>query len=140
MNKPPGWFTVAAVIALLWNIAGCVAFAMDLAITPEDVAKLPEAQQTLYNSRGTWTVAATGLAVIAGAIGCIGLLLRRKWALPVFVASLAGVLVQDVGMFVLVNGAKLGGAFTVVLQAVVLVVAIALILLSRKAIAHGWLR
>jgi len=139
MTKPPQWFTVTAIIALLWNLVGVAAFVMDSTITPEDLAKLPEGQQTLYAAREGWITLATGLAVIAGTIGCIGLLLRKKWALPVFVASLVGVLAQDVGMFVLINGVALGGMFTAVLQAVVLIIAILLIMLSRKGIARGWL-
>jgi len=140
MNKPPRWFFVVAVIALLWNLLGCLAFAMDASLSAADVARMPESQQALYNARPTWAVAATGLGVLGGALGCIGLLLRRKWALPLFVASLVGILVQDFGLFVLVDGAKLAGMVAVVLQGLVLLIAIGLILLARKGIARGWLR
>lgn len=140
MNKPPVWFHVVAVIALLWNLLGCLAFAMDLMLSPQEVAALPETQRALYDARPVWAVAATGIAVIGGTLGCIGLLLRRKWALGLFVASLVGIVVQDIGLFVLVDGATLAGPVAVVMQAIVLVVAIALILLSRRGIALGWLR
>lgn len=140
MNKPPRWFFVVAAVALLWNLLGCLAFAMDLSLSPADIARMPESQQTLYNARPAWAVAATALGVLGGALGCIGLLLRRRWALPLFVASLVGILVQDFGLFVLVDGAKLAGMIAVVLQSVVLLVAIGLILLARKGIARGWLR
>lgn len=140
MNKPPKWFTVVALIALLWNLLGCVAFIFDLLLTPEDVAKLPAAQQVLYNARPLWAVASTALAVFGGVLGCIGLLVRKKWAFPIFIASLAGILVQDFGLFILVDGASLAGPVAVVMQSVVLVIAVALILLSRKAIARGWVQ
>ena len=135
----PTWFKVVAVLALLWNLLGCLAFFSDLRISPEDLAKLPEAQQALYAARPGWAVAATALAVFGGALGSIGLLLRKKWAFPVFVLSLIGILVQDFGLFVLADGASLAGPVAVVMQAVVLAVGIALILLSRKGIARGWL-
>lgn len=138
MNTPT-WFKVVAALALLWNLLGCVAFFMDLRLSPEDLAALPEAQQALYAARPTWAVAATAIAVFGGALGSVGLLLRRKWAFPVLALSLLGILVQDFGLFVLADGASLAGPVAVVLQAVVLVVGIGLVLLSRRGIARGWL-
>ena len=140
MDKLPKWFVVTAVVALLWNLLGCFAFVSDLRLSPEDLARLPEAQQALYNARPGWAVASTGLAVIGGVLGCIGLLMRKKWALPVFVASLVGILVQDFGLFVLAGVATIAGSTAVVLQGVVLLVGIGLVLLSRRGIARGWLR
>ena len=138
MNTPT-WFKVVAALALLWNLLGCVAFFFDLRLSPEDLAALPEAQQALYAARPTWAVAATAIAVFGGALGSVALLLRRKWAFPVLVLSLLGILVQDFGLFVLADGASLAGPVAVVLQAVVLVVGIGLVLLSRRGIARGWL-
>lgn len=137
--KSPAWFKVVAVLALLWNLLGCVAFFADLAISPEDVAKLPEAQQALYAARPGWAVMATGAAVFGGALGCIGLLLGKRWALPLFVISLLGILVQDFGLFILVDGATLGGTAVVVMQGIVLAVGIGLVVLARRSIARGWL-
>jgi len=139
MNKAPKWFIVVAVVALLWNLLGCMAFFADLNLSPQDVAKLSAAQQTLYNARPSWAVAATALAVFGGALGCIGLLVHKKWALVLFWLSLFGILVQDFGLFVLVNSVSLAGSVAVVLQLLVLAIAIGLIYLSRKAIARGWL-
>jgi len=139
MTKPPGWFKVVAILAVLWNLLGCLAFAADLRLSPEEVAKLPEAQQALYAARPAWAVAATGTAVIGGVLGSLGLLLRRKWALPVLVLSLLGILVQDFGLFVLADGATLAGPVAVVMQAFVLVIGVALVWLARRATVRGWL-
>ena len=139
MNKPPKWFWAIAIVALLWNLLGCLAFFSDLQLSPQDLAKLSPGQQTLYNARAAWAVAATALAVFGGAAGCVGLLLRKRWAFLLFALSLAGVLVQDFGLFVLVNGASLAGSVAVVLQLLVLVIAIGLVFLSRFATAREWL-
>ncbi len=138
MGKAPGWFMPVVGVALLWNLLGCAAFAMDAMMAPADVARLDPAQQALYAARPAWTLVATAVAVIGGALGCIGLLMRRRWALPVLVLSLLGVIVQDIALFVLVDGATLAGPVAVVLQAVVLAVAIGLVLLARTAIRRGW--
>ena len=137
--KPPVSLKVVAIVALLWNLLGCLAFFSDLRLSPDDLARLPEAQQALYAARPGWAVAATAVAVFGGVLGSIGLLLRRKWAFPVFVLSLLGILVQDFGLFVLAEGASLAGPVAVVMQGIVLLVGIALVLLGRKGIARGWL-
>ena len=124
---------------LLWNLLGCLAFFSDLRLSPEDLAELPEAQQALYAARAGWAIAATAIAVFGGALGSIGLLLRKKWAFPVFALSLLGILVQDFGLFVLADGMRLAGPVAVVMQAIVLAIGIGLVLLSRKGIARGWL-
>ena len=50
-STPPGWFRPVAVVALLWNLLGCVAYLADVTMKPEDIAKLTEAQQALMASR-----------------------------------------------------------------------------------------
>lgn len=139
MNTSPKWFKVTAFVALLWNLLGCLAFASDLSLSPEDIAQLPEAQQALYASRPGWAIAATALAVIGGALGCLGLLLGKRWSFVVLLLSLVGIVVQDVGLFVLSDAAALGGSVVVILQGLVFLIGIGLVLLSRKGISREWL-
>jgi hypothetical protein len=139
MNKAPKWFAVVSVLALLWNLLGCVAFAMDMATSPEEVAKMSPEQQELYAARAPWAVAAYASAVGFGALGALGLVLRRRWAVPVFVLSLLGVVVLGYGLFVVVDGLRLGGPAVAVTQGLIFVIGVALLLLSRRAVARGWL-
>lgn len=137
--KMPMRFRIVAGFALLWNLLGCLAFVSDLLITPEDIATLSQAEQALYAARPAWTIAATAVAVIGGAIGCLGLLLGKKWAFALLCLSMAGIVVQDYGLFVLINGAELAGTTAVVLQSIVFAVGVLLVLLARRGIARGWL-
>jgi hypothetical protein len=139
MNTAPKWFLPVAGVALLWNLVGCAAYLSDVMLTPDDVAKMDAAQQALYASRPAWAVAATAVAVWGGAAGCVGLLLRKRWALPLLLASLAGLVVQNVGLFVISDAASLAGPGVVALQGMVMLIAIGLVLLARKAIARGWI-
>lgn len=139
MSATPRWFTVVAVLALLWNLLGCTAFVMDLMMTPEAVAKLSAEQQVLDSMRPMWAVFATGTAVIGGALGSLGLMMKKRWATMLLVLSLLGVIAQDYGLFFVVDGVALGGMTVVVLQGCVLLIAIGLVMLSRKAAARGWL-
>ncbi len=139
MNKPPLWFTVLAVLALLWNLAGLFAVVADLRLSAPDIAALPLDQQALYSARPGWSVVASVVAVVGGTLGCIGLLLRRRWALPALAASLVGVVVQDIGIFVVAGAASVAGVVPVVLQAVVFAIAVGLLLMARRAVARSWL-
>ncbi len=138
MTAVPKWYLPVVVVALLWNVAGCAAYLSDVLMTPDDIAKLTAAQQALYSARPAWSVAATALAVWCGAAGCVGLLLRKRWAVPLFLLSLAGVIVQDVSLFGLSGAASEAGASVFVLQGLVLVVAVGLVMFSRNAEKQGW--
>jgi len=58
---------------------------------------------------------------------------------PLFIVSLAGILVQQVNAFALANGLEVWGTDGVFLPAIVLVVGIALVWYSRGAKAKGWI-
>jgi hypothetical protein len=135
----PRWYTPVTVLALLWNLLGCAAYLSDVMTPPEAVAQMTPEQQALYNSRPAWAVSATAVAVWGGALGCVGLIMRRRWATPLLIASVAGVVVQDLALFVLSGVATQAGAAVFVLQGLVLIVAVALVQLARKASASGWI-
>ena len=139
MEQAPKWYTPVAVAALLWNLLGCAAFLMDVMLKPEDIAKLTAAQQAMYAARPAWSVAATAIAVWFGAAGSVGLIMRKRWATPLLLASLAGVIVQDVSLFMLGKAAGQAGGAAMGLQALVLLIAIGLLVLARRATARGWI-
>lgn len=139
MEALPKWYLPVTILALLWNLLGCAAYLSDVMLTPEDIARLSAAQQALYSARSAWAVAATAIAVWGGATGCLGLILRKRWAMPLLIASLAGLIIQDWGLFVLSAAAAQAGPLAMVLQGLVLLIAIGLVLLARKAAARGWI-
>ena len=139
MTHPPKWFRIVAIVALLWNLLGCAAYLADVMMSPEAAAKLPAEQQALYESRPSWAVAATASAVWFGALGSLGLLLRKRWAMIPLVVSLLGVLVQNYWVFIGSDAARVAGPSAMILQAVVLIVSIALVALARTAARRGWL-
>ena len=139
MTKPPRWFYPLVVIALLWNLAGLFAVLADLQLSAADVAALPAQQQALYAARPGWSVLASLVAVGGGVIGCLGLLLRKRWAVVALWASLVGVVVQDIGIFVVAGAARIANPVPLVLQGVVLVIAAGLVVLARRAARESWL-
>lgn len=140
MAPLPRWFVPLCVLALLWNLAGLAAVVADLGISQADLAAMPEAQRALYHARPGWSVVASLVAVVGGTVGTLALALRRRWAAPLLLASLAGVVAQDVALFFVVGKTASLGVAPYVLQAVVLAVAIGLVGLARRAAANSWLR
>ena len=137
MSARPKWYLPVSILALLWNLMGCAAYLSDVMLTADDIAAMDATQQALYNSRPAWAVAATAVAVWGGAAGCLGLILRKRWSAVMLELSLAGVIVQDIGLFIL-SGVN-PGTFVMVMQGLVLLIAIGLVVLSRRAIARGWM-
>ena len=139
-KKPAVWFWIISAVALLWNLLGVMAFVMQLTMSDEAKAKLPELEQTMYASIPSWYMPAFGLAVVAGALGCLCLLLRKKLALLLFILSLIGIAAQQLYMFGLsdigksMNGAQLGMTLSIP------VIAVLVLLLAKSAGSKGWLR
>lgn len=140
MEKPAKWFVVVGVIALLWNLAGLAAVLADVSLSPADIAALPEAQQALYAARPAWSVWASVIAVVGGSLGCVGLLMRRRWSIAMLAVSLAAVVAQDISLFLIAGKAIPIGTTPVVLQGLVFLIAVGLVLLARKANTLRWLQ
>ncbi len=138
--KLPVWFWVLSVLALLWNLMGVFAYLAEAYMTDEAFATLPEAQQALYETRPSWVTGAFAIAVFAGTLASIGLLLRKKWAFSIFVLSLLGVLGQMTYQFFLSNTFEVMGNQFMVMPIAIILLAIALVLFSRSSIKKAWLR
>ena len=139
MNAAPKWFMPVAVLALLWNLLGCFMIWMDATLTPDAVAALPADQQAIHAARETWMVIGSIVAVAAGALGSLGLVLKRRWATPLLVLSVLGLIVQDLGFVMIARTLPIPTAGWI-MQGLVLVIAILLLVMARKAARNGWLR
>jgi len=126
-----------AIIALLWNLIGCAAYLMDVTLTPEAVAAMAPDQQALYAARPVWAVGVYAIAVWGGALGCVGLVMRKRWAKGALLASLLGLIAQDIALFGMSPVAIEASVYA--LQGMVLVIAVLLLLLANRAERQGWL-
>lgn len=137
MESVPKWFLPTAIAALLWNLLGCAAYLADVMMPADTIAKLSEAQQALRAARPAWSVAATAVAVWGGASGCVGLIMRKRWATSLLIASLAALVVQDASFFM--QGVAAVDPVALVLQGLVLLIGIGLVLMARTASERSWI-
>ncbi len=140
IHSSPVWFWVISVVALLWYLMDTSAFFMRVSMTEEAIESMPENQQHLYRDMPLWVNIVFACEVFGGTLGCISLLLRKKWALPLFVISLLGVLAQTSNIWFLTDAISAMGAPAVVMPLVAIIIGTALIFLAKTAISKGWLR
>ncbi|MEO9510816.1 MAG: hypothetical protein ABJN84_00465 [Flavobacteriaceae bacterium] len=138
-NKPPVWFWVVSVIALLWNLMGVSAYLADAYTSIEQLEQMSQEMRELYEGRPAWATAAFAIAVFAGSIGSIALLLRKKWARPLLLLSVLGAIIINIHTFFLSNAMEVMGINSVIMPIVVIVFGIYLVFFAKKSIQNGWL-
>ncbi len=125
----PGWLRIVAALALIWNLIGIWSYLGSVGAVPSmgaaDRSEMP-----------AWATAAFAIAVFAGALGSLGLLLLKRWASPLLILSLIATLALDLWAFVL----RPGGTSDVVMPIIVTVIGILLVWLASTASRRGWLR
>lgn len=138
-STPPNWFKPALWAALVWNLLGVIAFAMQMMMTPDMISKLPLDQQAAYSNTPLWSTIAFAVAVFAGTIGCALLLVKKALAIPTFALSLVAIFIQQFYNFIVINSIKMLGASAVFMPILVIVIAFLLLYLSIKSKQRGWL-
>ena len=130
-SNPPSWLRAVAALGLLWNLFGVYQYLMT-------VGMIGGAEQAA-DATPAWVKGAFAIAVFGGALGCLGLLMLKRWSKSLLLLSLVAVLVMDAWIF-LISGlagtmppAELGITISVI------VVAILLAWLSHDAARKGWL-
>jgi len=137
--KLPVWFWVIATAALLWNLIGVAAYVGDVTLSEDALSKLPEAQQSLRSDTPAWLTGIYAIAVFSGAVGSIVLLLRKSLATPIFVISLAAIVVQMGCVLFGTNAIGALGASAAIFPVIVMVIGASLVWFSAQAKNKGWL-
>jgi len=138
-NKPNTGFWIIGIIALIWNLMGVMAYIAQAFMTDEMLAALPENEQALYVDVPSWVTAAFAIAVFAGALGCILLLIRKKMASMVFIISLIAILIQMTYNIILSDASDVYGASGMIMPIMVIVIGFFLVWYSNDVAKKGWL-
>jgi hypothetical protein len=140
-NKPTTAYWVIAGLLLSWNVLGLYMYYGQSVATEETYAdaKYSVEQIAFVMAEPAWAHAAYAIAVNAGVLGAILLLLRKAWAVPLFVLSLIGALVQDLDAYVLRGALDHFDAVWLAIPVAVLVICVFEIWYSSQAKAKGWL-
>ncbi|GAA4899184.1 hypothetical protein GCM10023311_25500 [Flaviramulus aquimarinus] len=132
-NKPPIWFWIVSVIALVWNGMGINAYLQQAYNTESYQAMYTTEQQEIAANLPIWVTAAFAIAVFAGALAALLLLLRKKLATKLWMLSLIAVILQ-MG-YLLINGYASSIGMTIM----IIVFAFVFVWFSRLSASKGWI-
>lgn len=137
-QKPPVWFWVVGVIALLWNLFGLFNFYISTFDQVSILETLNQEQRELFEAMPLWATIAFGVATVTGTLASLGLLVRKRLAKPLFVVSLVAMVAQFINWLFIQNAPEVfPNSYT--MPAAVVIVGLLLIFFSNKAIQKGWI-
>lgn len=139
-NKPTTGFWIIAVLALLWNLYGIYQYLISTIWFDDIKNLLSEEIIAIMEALPSWHNYVFAVAVFAGVIGCLLLLMRKKLAVPLFGISLIAVLVQMGYWLFATDIMEVEGMQSVIMPLVVIIVSIFLYFYSKGAAQKGWLR
>jgi hypothetical protein len=131
-----GWFVAGAVASLIVMGLGCVALGLHLTTDPRT---LPLDERVLFEAEPDWVLAASAVGFIAGLVGSILLLLKRRQAERVLLVSLLAILLWLVGIFITPGFRNLLSTDQVAILIVTAAVTWTIYWFARHSRQRGWL-
>src|SRR4030095_4931475 len=102
----PWHLWLVGIIGFLWSSMGVVSFMLTQMNVEAVMSRFPPQQREYFASFPWWAVAFWAISVFGGVIGCLLLLLKKRIAFPVLLASVIGAIVYNLGGLFLLGGMK----------------------------------
>lgn len=140
-GRTPWHLWLVGVLALLWNGFGAYDYLMTNTQGAGYMAGMgmTQAQIDYFLAMPAWMNAAWAFGVWGGVLGALLLLLRSKWALWAFAASLLGLVGSWIHTFTS-NGLEIAGPAGTIMSVVISIVALFLLAYARMMQKAGVLR
>lgn len=132
-----GWFIAAAVASLLFMGLGCITFLMHVLADP---ASMPLDQRAAHDAEPLWVTAVYGVAVGAGLVGAILLLMKRRAAEWLLLVSLVAVLAWLGGLIVVAPLRETMSANDLLVAIAIAALTWTIYWFARHSRQRGWLR
>jgi len=136
-SSTPKHLWIVGIVALLWNLMGAFDYVMTQTKNEGYMSKFPAEQLEFFYSFPVWLVAVWAVAVWGAVAGSVLLLMRRKFAFPVFVASFICMLVTVIHNYGFAGAADVFGGMDMMFGAIIFVVSLALVFYARKMASNG---
>lgn len=120
--RAPWHLWVVGIVGVLWNGFGAYDYVMTN-LQGETYMRsmgVTDAQISYFNAMPAWMMGVWAIGVWGGLLASVLLLLRMKWALHAFVASLAAFVVNLIYTYLLSNGAEVTGQTMMLMNAAIL--------------------
>jgi hypothetical protein len=136
MNTPR-YFTIIAIILLLWNLMGVAAFVMQYTADLAELAKTDPTTAQAFAAMPVWVWVVYAIAVGAGTLGAIALMMKKAVAASLFLMSVIAVIVQFGYTFLGTDLLAVKGPAVVAFPAFIVVMAIVQLLYARNLVGKG---
>ena len=94
--KAPWHLWAVGILALCWNAYGAYDYVMSVSLNANYLASYPPEMAGIIKSFPVWATSAWAVGVWGSVLGSLLLLIRSRWAGPVYLVSLLGALVTFV--------------------------------------------
>ena len=133
IQKPPIYFWIVAVISFIWNAFGVYSYLMQTFMSAEHLNQLSAEDKNVFTDLPAWYISIFAIAVFAGILGSISLLLRSRWAYLLFIISFLAVGIQQFYVLTEINPRD------IFLSLSSIVIALFLVWFAKRAISRKWL-
>lgn len=140
LNKPPIWFWIVSVIALVWNAMGVHGYLSQAYETSAFTDAYTQEQIDAMANLPSWYTALFAIAVFSGAIGCLLLLLRKKLAKPLLILSFLAATIQMIYFLFIADLKDVDFSANKIMAYIIIVFALFLVWLSRHSASKGWIK
>jgi len=144
MNNPsasrPIHLWIVGILSLLWNAMGAFDYLATKLRLEFYMSNFSQAQLDYFYSLPPWFTVFWALGVWGSVLGSVALLLASRWAVTAFAVSLTGLIVTTVWSVFFSNGLEIMGSAGSIFSAVIFVIAVLLLVYSRRMRARGVLR
>ena len=131
---------IVGVLSLLWNAVGAFDYLATKLRLEFYMSNFAPEQLDYFYPLPAWFTAFWALGVWGALLGSLALLVASRWAVTAFAVSLTGLIVTTVWTVFFTNGLEIMGSEGSIFSAVIFVIAVALLVYSRRMRARGVLK
>ncbi|MFC0605658.1 hypothetical protein [Winogradskyella pulchriflava] len=139
LNKPPIWFWIVSVIALIWNGMGVHGYISQAYKTSAYTDVYTSEQIEIMNTLPSWYTALFAIAVFSGVIGCLLLLLRKKAAKWFLILSFITATIQMVYFLFIADLNGVDFSANKIMAYMIIVFAAFLVWFANTSSRKGWI-
>lgn len=131
--KAPLWFRLVSVLGLLWNGYGVYMYLLTVGVIKN------AGQVAAPAGMPAWVTGAFAIAVFAGLVGSLLMVMGSRRACPLLVLSFVAVLAQTVWIAFISNIRAVEGMKAMIMPGCILLVALLLMLIAARGAEKFWL-
>lgn len=136
--KTPWHLWLVGVLGLAWSAMGAMDYVMTQTRNEAYMSNFTLEQLAFFYGFPSWVVAAWAIAVWGGVIGTLLLLLRKRIAVWILLASLLAMVITAIHNFGLSNGMEvMGDPFSLIFTVAIFLVALGLYIYAKAMSRRG---